>query len=60
MGHIVSENEVSIDPAKVEAVVRWEKLNTVTEIMSFLGITRYYCRFSQGFLEHCDTTHSTD
>ena len=49
LGHIVLKDEVSVDPAKIEAVVNWETPKSVTEIHSFLGVTSYYQRFVEGF-----------
>jgi hypothetical protein len=49
LGHVVSLKGIFVDPQKVEAVLRWEKPTTVTEIRSFLGLTRYYRRFVEGF-----------
>lgn len=37
LGHIVSRDGISMDPVKVEAMVKWDKPSTVTEIKSFLG-----------------------
>lgn len=39
-----------MDPAKVEVVVKWERLTTITEIRSFLGFAIYDCKFVKGFL----------
>jgi len=49
LGHILSEEGVAIDPAKVEAVTNWKQPTIVTEVRSFLGLAGYYCRFIEGF-----------
>ena len=37
MGHVLSAIGVSVDPEKVEVVMRWERPKSVLEICSFLG-----------------------
>lgn len=49
LGHVVSEQGVAVDPAKVEAVMKWEPRKNVTEVRSFLGLAGYYLRFVEGF-----------
>nr|KYP53725.1 hypothetical protein KK1_024299 [Cajanus cajan] len=48
-GHVISAEGIVVDPAKVEAVIQWERPRTVTEIKSFVGLTGYYQRFIEGF-----------
>jgi hypothetical protein len=38
-----------VDPAKVQAVVEWERPTSVQEIYSFLGLAGYYRRFIERF-----------
>lgn len=43
--HVINQEGIPVDPAKVEAVVRWEVLRNASEIHSFLGLAGYYHRF---------------
>ena len=49
LGHVVSASGVSVDPEKVEAIMSWERPNSVFEIHSFLGLAGYYKRFIEDF-----------
>ncbi|KAL8105920.1 hypothetical protein AgCh_029652 [Apium graveolens] len=42
LGHIVSNEGIKADPAKIEAITNWERLKTPTEVRSFLGLAGYY------------------
>ena len=45
LGYVILVEGILVDPRKVEAVLKWERLMNVTKIHSFLGLTRYYRRF---------------
>ena len=49
LGHVVSRENISVDPAKIEAVFNWERSKNVCEIRSFLSLAGYYRRFMEGF-----------
>uniref|UniRef100_A0A2N9HQ68 Retrotransposon gag domain-containing protein n=1 Tax=Fagus sylvatica TaxID=28930 RepID=A0A2N9HQ68_FAGSY len=49
LGHVISREGISVDPNKVEAVVKWERPTNVIEVRSFLGLASYYRWFVEGF-----------
>jgi len=51
LGHVVSNEGVSVDPQKIEAVSNWPRPKNPTEVRSFLVLAGYYHRFAQNFSE---------
>ena len=49
LGHVISDEGISVDPKKIEVMRDWKRPTTVTEIRSFLGLTNYYIRFVENF-----------
>ena len=50
LGHVVSKDGISVDLDKIKAITEWLVPKKVTDIISFMGITRYYQQFIEGFL----------
>ena len=57
LGHIVSQDGVSTDPHKVEAVKEWPIPRRVRDVRAFLGLTGYYRRFIQNYGEIAKPLH---
>ena len=49
MGHIISDKGISVDPIKIQDVLNWKALESVSEIRIFLGLAGYYRRFVPEF-----------
>jgi len=45
LGHVISEDGISVDPSKIQDVLDWKTPESVPEIRSFLGLAGYYRRF---------------
>ena len=42
MSYVISKDGVSVDPAKIELVVNWERPKSASDIQSVLGLVEYY------------------
>ena len=49
LGHLVSKNQVQMDPKKVQAIVDWQAPRHVKDLRSFLGLANYYRKFIAGY-----------
>jgi len=49
LGHVLSEEGISVDPAKLQEVRDWKVPTSVHEVRSFLSLAGYYRRFIPKF-----------
>ncbi|GJS90134.1 putative reverse transcriptase domain-containing protein [Tanacetum coccineum] len=67
LGHLIDNQRLHVDPAKIEAVKNWASPTTPTEVCQFLGLAGYYRRFIQApilalpeenddFIVYCDAS----
>jgi hypothetical protein len=44
-GHVISKEQVAVDPNKIKAIMDWPNPKDVSTIRSFMGLVGYYRRF---------------
>jgi len=49
LGHIISENGISPDPSKLEAIKDFPEPKRIKDIQSFIGLAGYYRKFIKNF-----------
>nr|GEV83041.1 putative reverse transcriptase domain-containing protein [Tanacetum cinerariifolium] len=49
LGHLIDDQGLHVDPAKIKAVKNWASPTTPTKIRQFLGLAGYYRRFIKDF-----------
>jgi hypothetical protein len=49
IGHVISDERIIMDPAKVKAIMEWPGPMNVMEVRSFMGLAGYYRQFVEGF-----------
>ena len=58
LGHVISEEGVSCDPTKIEALKEIKTPKTVKQVRAFIGTVGYYKRFVKDFAKICRPLHN--
>jgi hypothetical protein len=57
LGHIVSQEGISVCPDKIEKVKNWPTPSSGTEVRSYLGLCSYYRKYIPGFAQIAAPLH---
>jgi hypothetical protein len=57
LGHIISENGLATDPAKIADILNWKEPHNLKTLRGFLGLTGYYRRFIKNYAAICQPLH---
>jgi hypothetical protein len=58
MGYVIGGSELKIDPAKMEAIMKWPVPTNCTEVKSFIGETQYLWKFIASFSAVASQQHT--
>lgn len=53
LGHVISAKGVHTEENKIQSITSWPTPNNLIKLRGFLGLTRYYMRFIQGYSKIC-------
>jgi hypothetical protein len=56
LGHVISGEGITVDPAKVKGIMECPVPTNVPEVCSFMGLARYYQQFVKGFSKIANLT----
>jgi predicted aspartyl protease len=57
LGHIISTTWIEVDPEKIEAIRGWPMPKNVTEVRSFMGLSRLLPKIHKRFFKDCKSNH---
>ena len=58
LGYILSPAGISMDPAKIDVILKWPAPAVVKEVQSFLGFANFYRRFIQKYSQIARPLHN--
>ena len=58
LGHVVSYNEIRMDPRKIKIIQEWRTPKNVKQVQQFLGLANYYRRHVLNFSKHAASLYN--